>query len=125
MTIGQRIRLARSKVGISQKGLAEKLGVSASMIGQYESDVRKPKFETQQRIAEALGVEVYEIFSDEQRKVYTEGEISGLSVLELGFVALSFPERSLIDSFNKLNPEGQQKAVERIEELAEIPKYQK
>ncbi len=30
----------------------------------------------------------------------------------------------LMDAFDKLNPDGQQKAVERVEELTEIPKYQ-
>ena len=56
MSIGQRIKIARSKAVLSQKELAEKLGVSASMIGQYESDIRRPKFETIQKIANALGV---------------------------------------------------------------------
>lgn len=32
---------------------------------------------------------------------------------------------SLLLAFGKLNPDGQQKAVERVEELTEIPKYQK
>ncbi|MBE6976000.1 MAG: helix-turn-helix transcriptional regulator [Ruminococcaceae bacterium] len=31
--------------------------------------------------------------------------------------------KSLIDTFSQLNEEGQQKAVERVEELTEIPKY--
>lgn len=125
MTIGQRIKLARAKAGISQKELAEKLEVSASMIGQYENDIRKPKLDTQQRIADALGVDIYEVFSDEQREIFIEGEASGISVLNLGFVALSFPEKRLVDAFNQLNDEGQQKAVERVEELTEIPKYKK
>lgn len=30
-----------------------------------------------------------------------------------------------LSAFSKLNPTGQQKAVERVEELTEIPKYQK
>ena len=32
---------------------------------------------------------------------------------------------SLVDAFSLLSPEGQQKAIERVEELTEIPKYQK
>lgn len=31
----------------------------------------------------------------------------------------------LLEAFDKLNPEGQRKAVERVEELTEIPKYKK
>ena len=33
--------------------------------------------------------------------------------------------RPLIVAFTKLNSEGQDKAVERVEELTEVPKYQK
>lgn len=33
--------------------------------------------------------------------------------------------RHIIQEFSKLNHEGQAKAVERVEELTEIPKYQK
>ena len=33
--------------------------------------------------------------------------------------------KKLVAAFSLLNEEGQQKAVERVEELTEIPKYQK
>lgn len=33
--------------------------------------------------------------------------------------------KNLIDIYSQLNPEGQSKAVERVEELTEIPKYKK
>ena len=61
MTIGDRIRALRKEKGLTQKELAQKLGVSASMIGQYETSVRKPKFETVEKIADALGVNTMEI----------------------------------------------------------------
>ena len=61
MTIGDRIRALRKEKGLTQKELAQKLGVSASMIGQYETSVRKPKFETVEKIADALGINIMEI----------------------------------------------------------------
>lgn len=61
MTIGDRIRAIRKGKGLTQKELAKKLGVSASMIGQYETNVRNPKFETIQKIASSLGVTTAEI----------------------------------------------------------------
>lgn len=33
--------------------------------------------------------------------------------------------KKLLESFDSLNIKGQQKAVERVDELAEIPKYKK
>ena len=55
-TIGDAIRNERKKCNIAQKELAERLGVSASMIAQYETGKRKPKLETMRKLAEALGV---------------------------------------------------------------------
>ena len=124
-TIGQRIREARLQAKLSQKELADRLGVSASLIGQYENHIRIPKYETQQKIAHALGVDVYVIFSDSQRELFVEGEASViLTNLEFGY-SFSDSEKKLIKAFSKLSKEGQQKAIERVEELAEIPKYKK
>lgn len=56
MTIGERIKAARKAANMTQQELADKLGVSGSMIAQYETDKRNPKRETLQRIAEVLKV---------------------------------------------------------------------
>lgn len=60
MTIGKSIQSARKDKGLSQKELGALLGVSGSMIGQYENDLRNPKFETLERIAEALDHDVWD-----------------------------------------------------------------
>lgn len=61
MTIGDRIRTIRKEKGLTQKQLAQRLGVSASMVGQYETNVRKPKFETLKNFSEALDVNITEL----------------------------------------------------------------
>lgn len=58
MTTGQRIKEARKRAGVTQVELGALLGVSGSMIAQYETDKRNPKQETIQRIADALNVSV-------------------------------------------------------------------
>lgn len=58
MTIGQRIRAARQKAGITQADLGKILSVSGSMIAQYETNKRNPKYDTLKRIAAALNVNV-------------------------------------------------------------------
>ena len=65
MTTGEKIRAARKRAGLTQKELAEKLGVTGSLIGIYETDRRKPKNDTLDRIASALGVPFVELLSDE------------------------------------------------------------
>lgn len=56
MNIGERLRALRKEAGLTQKELGEKLGVSASMIGQYETNLRNPKFETLEKICDVLNV---------------------------------------------------------------------
>ena len=46
MNTGEMIKEARKKAGLTQKELGKRLGVSASMIAQYENSTRKPKLET-------------------------------------------------------------------------------
>lgn len=68
MTTGQRIKAARTKVGLTQKELGAKLGVSESFIAQYETDKRKPKKETLKKIAEALDVYYLDLYGDAESK---------------------------------------------------------
>ena len=135
MTTGQRIQQARKNAGLSQKQLGEKLGLSASMIGQWENDLRKPKIETIRRIADAIGIYFLDLLSKEERAIYdsgvkegTEGEewlndmIDDLWKRE-GY-SYSDIEVRLINSFSKLNDLGQQKAVENVEIIAGNPQFQ-
>ena len=56
MRIGDAIRRERKKAGLSQGELADRLGITRSLIGQYERGIRNPKPFTVQRIADALGI---------------------------------------------------------------------
>lgn len=58
MTTGEKIKEARKRANMTQKELGDKLGVSPVMISQYESDKRKPKIETLERVATALNVPI-------------------------------------------------------------------
>ena len=75
MFIGEQIRKYRSEMGISQKELGANLGVSQAMIAQYENGKRTPKIETQQKIANALNVPLYELMGfDGSIRVNTDSE---------------------------------------------------
>ncbi|BAK99187.1 putative Xre family DNA-binding protein [Oscillibacter valericigenes Sjm18-20] len=56
LTIGDKIQILRKAKGLTQKDLGQMLGVSASMIGQYETNVRKPKLETLKKFADVLNI---------------------------------------------------------------------
>lgn len=56
MTTGQKIKEARKNAGLTQAQLADKLGVPFQSISQWERDLRKPKIESLERIADALNL---------------------------------------------------------------------
>lgn len=153
MTIGEKIYYCRTENHMTQKQLAEKCGMADSAIRKYESGKVTPKYETLQKIANALGVswkELYPTF-EEALPTIREKTLSGDATLENISQTLSSPvylmpeneeeyikflqklngiekeveQKQLLDAFSKLNYMGQHIAIERIEELAQIPKYQR
>ena len=58
MSMGEQIRAMRQIRGLTQKELAERLGISAVGIAQWENGLRCPKIETLKRIADALEMPV-------------------------------------------------------------------
>lgn len=63
-TVGGNIKAARIKAGITQKELADRLGISPVGISQWERGLRHPKPQTINRIAKALGVSTLSIYAD-------------------------------------------------------------
>lgn len=221
MTVGQRIQSARKKANLTQKELAERLGLATGTIQQYELGKRQPRIEQLQAIANALNIDVYDLIDggfgaldpvlppnmqgvnldgaqiDENLLSYMISRLSKLDkntvkyqralnnilaianfsnltekaydLLEQQQIRFDSPEnlaalvpgarqstpehrreiekmmgkeegyldkmalrrdwpinqQRLVNAFDLLNDAGQQKAVERVEELTEIPKYQR
>lgn len=67
MTIGERITKARKAVGLTQEELGRRLGVSASMVSQYETGARTPKVDTIKRFSAALNAPILDVLTDERR----------------------------------------------------------
>ena len=57
--------MLRAKAAITQQELAEKLGVTQAMIGQYERGIRQPKIETLIRIANSLEVDFVKLIGSD------------------------------------------------------------
>ncbi|MDI3478547.1 MAG: hypothetical protein PWQ59_2072 [Thermoanaerobacterium sp.] len=53
-TIGQRIKHLREKKELTQKQLADLVGITEASLSRYENDLREPKAEILSRIAKAL-----------------------------------------------------------------------
>ena len=83
MTIGERIKQARKKAGLTQKELAEKTGLATGTIQQYEYNQYKPKFENAQRIADALGVSLNALVGMREN-TQSEDDIHQLAIEKYG-----------------------------------------
>lgn len=124
MPIGERIRTARKEARLTQAELAEKAGVAAITVHQYESGKRQPRIEHLVSIAAALGVHPLYLMDgvDEngddavQRAVKNfldkQSEDSKKSYLNM-ITAL----------FGRLNDTGREKVVSYAEGLLDNPKY--
>lgn len=116
MTIGEKIKKARMDAQMTQKELAEKCGMADSAIRKYESGKVTPKLDTIAKIALAMGLYAGDLVDVGQLGQVQPGEDSETS---------SEAESRLLYHFRNLNDNGQTVAVERVQELAQIPAYQR
>lgn len=76
--IGDRLRAERTKAGISQRELARRLGLSASLISQLESGLSKPSVGTLYAIVTELDLSLDKLLRGDESAVRDDGE-PGLS----------------------------------------------
>ncbi len=116
MTIGEKIKKARTDAKMTQKELAEKCGMADSAIRKYESGKVTPKLDTIAKIARAMGLYAGDLVDAGQWGQVQLGESEEMP---------STAESKLLSHFRNLNDNGQSVAVERVQELAQIPAYQR
>ena len=61
MDYGANIKAARKAAGLTQKQLADRLGISFVNISQLENNQRTPNMVTLQRLADALGIHIFDL----------------------------------------------------------------
>jgi len=64
MSFGVRLRELREKCGLSQSGLAERVGISIDSIQNWEQGRTRPRIEALAKLARALGVTVDEVLQE-------------------------------------------------------------
>lgn len=62
MFSGKKLRELRKAKCLTWKALAERVGVSLRMVSKWEREGREPRASTLMKLAEALGVDVKELF---------------------------------------------------------------
>ena len=112
MSFAGRLRQAREQAGLTQQDLAKKLGVTKSAIGNYENGVSSPKWDILIKIFDVLHVDPNFLYQDD---FSFRSEPSSLTP----------QQQTLLASFDQLNNEGQDKAVEYVEDLVMTGRYKK
>ena len=58
MTIGERIKIARTNAGMTQADLAKIMGVPYQTIGHWERNASSPKYSSLEKVAQALNISI-------------------------------------------------------------------
>ena len=96
MSFGDQLKKRREELGLSRSELADRLGVSRSAVGNYETGVSAPKEEVLLRLFDALHVEPNYLYRDAYRG---------------GGEGVSDEERSLLEKYRRLGLSGRQTRV--------------
>lgn len=82
MTIGDKIRYLRTRMGITQGELADLSGIHPVSIRKYETNKMTPQAQQIEKIAEALGVSSFAISgTDNNIRLETKGDFMGLLLM--------------------------------------------
>ena len=109
MSFGEQMRRRREELGLTRQQLAQRLGVSVSAVGNYETGVSAPKEEVLLRLFSALE----DSHSDEERRLlakYRDLPLSGRQTVH-----------SLVDALTVMT--GELRAAAPAAEVRTIPLY--
>lgn len=121
MTIGENIRQARKKAGLTQRQLAEKSGVATITLQQYERGVREPKLDTIAKIARAMNLFASDLISGDQ---WQNVDMTFTDTTER--YGQETPQYyRMIEAFSTLNHTGAEKAAIAVEDLSKVPEYRR
>lgn len=147
MTLGESIRRVRKKAGLTQAELANRLGISAAGIAQWENNIRNPKLETIKRIASALGVSQFEllrpVMENDADFVYSDwfGEMTDEDIIaavvppseksteenppkkKVEGIAYDLYDAKLLPHFHRLQNEDKEKVISYCQWLVNVAQH--
>jgi transcriptional regulator with XRE-family HTH domain len=123
-TLGQRIRMRRAEVGLTQTEVARRAGIASSFVSRLERGLRKPHPQILYAVAAALETSVLSLMGESTEHAVageaSETRVAGpqrlrnaLRSLERGFPWLRAAERDLVLSVVKLLAERAEAARQR------------
>lgn len=139
-SIGTIIKYARKEYGLTQKELAEKLGVATGTVQQWELGKRYPRIPMIKKIEKLFGVSlVADPEWDEKLGMWIDAlnaskeaseHFNGEGITEISFEQVYteqqvYLENRMHKAFSALNEEGQFEACKRVEQMADTKEYRR
>lgn len=121
MSIADNIKYLRKKNKLTQKKLAELTGLAVITIQNYEAGKYEPKNESLYKLRKAFDCNIYELLDKPFDGTYAR--LPDDDDMDEYLHYSTKKADSLLSHFDKLNENGQDEAVKRVQELTEIPKY--
>ncbi|MDL2294065.1 helix-turn-helix domain-containing protein [Ruminococcaceae bacterium OttesenSCG-928-D13] len=109
--VGARMKSAREAAGVSIDEAAAVIGAPADVYDNVEEGKNIFNVDDMKKLAQRFGVELMDLTGPPQPLDLTQYD--------------ALRENQLLDSFNKLNGKGKDKAVADVQLLTEIPRYLK
>ena len=126
MTIGEKIKMQRKSLGLTQTELGAKLGVQKNAVSKWEcgrvDDIPSSKIKV---MAQLFGVQPSYLIDDEITGLPSPAITKSL-IHNLPTAPQLLPdEQQLLSDYRNFNDEGQEKVRDYVEDLKDSPKYKK
>lgn len=72
----QRLKKLRTDKHLTQAQVAQRVGVTASMVSSYETDIRLPSYDVMMRLADLFGVSVDYLLGREEKRLLDISELT-------------------------------------------------
>ena len=86
-TVGEKIRLRRKMMGMSQTALAEKLGVTFQQVQKYEKGKNRVSASSLHKVAEVLRISVSDLFDGSDASLIYSSDVSDGTKAFLEFIS--------------------------------------
>ena len=121
-TFQTKLSKLRQDYNLSQKQLAEQIGVSQASINYWEKGQRTPSIDAAQKLANFFKIPISELLEPTTAKLFDD--MNSL-FSDTGTLEFNIKENTMNELFHCLNDRGQDKAIEQVELLTKIPEYRK